>query len=174
MGQEKYDAFCIDSSALIDLHKYYGQQLLPELWTELGGLFDGGQVISHRIVFDELTTNAGRPSDLSKWVKARRKCFIDMTAIQMQFVADIVKKFPQLIDPKQEKDQADPWIIALVLERTTQRQMFTASNNIAVVSQENPLSSIKIPAVCKHYDLGHLSLTEFFAHNNWTFSFSKV
>lgn len=173
MVQAKYDAFCIDSSAFIDLHKFYGQQLLPDLWTELEKLFTDGNIISHKIVFDELTTNAKKPSNLSKWVKQRRKYLIDIAGNQVQYVADIVNRFPRLIDPNQEKDQADPWIIALVLERKTQNKLFSTTQNIAIVSQENKQSSIKIPAVCKHYNIGHLDLQEFFDYNNWHFSFNK-
>ena len=164
--------FCIDSSALIDLHKYYPERRVPDLWNELDKLLQSGRLISHKIVFDELTTNAKRPSDLSRWVSARRGHFVDMNPSQAQHVASIVFQFPGLIDPSSEKDQADPWLIALVLDRRSQITMF--SQEIAVVSQENILSTCKIPAVCKHYKIEHYDLFQFFDKNGWKIGFQKT
>ena len=166
--------FCIDTSAFVDLHKYYPEQRVPELWNELSRLFQSGNVISHKIVFDELTTNSKRPSPLSKWVTARRNNFFDMTSNQAIHVDSIIKEFPGLIDPTYEKDQADPWLIALVLERRSQNNMFTQSQNYTVVSQENVLSSNKIPAVCKRHNIDHYDLFQFFDKNGWKLGFQKL
>jgi len=163
--------FCIDTSALVDLHRYYPQQQVPDLWVELDGLLQHGKLISHKIVFDELTTNAKRPSDLSRWVAGRQGHFIEMNPSQVLYVADIVSKFPGLIDPYSEKDQADPWLIALSLDRREQNTMFP--EEYAIVSQENILSTCKIPAVCRHYKIKHYDLLGFFDENGWKIGFQK-
>ena len=173
MQQKEETIFCIDTSALVDLHKYYGQDRMPELWAELDELLHIDKIISHKIVFDELTTNAKRPSSLSRWVTSKRSNFKDMTGIQAQHVASIIIQFPGLIDPKHEKDQADPWLIALVLEQRSQSSLFMPNQEIIMVSQEDKLSTRKIPAVCKHYDIRHLDLFEFFDYNNWAITFQK-
>jgi hypothetical protein len=165
--------FCMDSSALIDLHKFYGQKRYPELWIELDGLCDKKRIISHRIVYDELFSRAERPSDLSKWVASKRDNFFNITFIQAVHVSDIISKFPRLIDPYSQKDQADPWLIALVLEHRIKPSLFDVQNTIAVVSQEDNVNPSKIPAVCRHYEIQHLNLFEFFDANGWKFRFGK-
>ncbi len=146
---------------------------MPELWVELDGLLHANKIISHKIVFDELTTNAKRPSSLSKWVTSKRSNFLNMTDIQAQHVASIINKFPGLINHKHEKDQADPWLIALVLEQRSQSNLFMPNQEIIMVSQEDKLSTRKIPAVCKYYSIRHLDLLEFFDYNNWIITFQK-
>ncbi len=173
MRSNEETVYCIDSSALIDLHKYFGQNRMPELWVELDNLFNNNQIISHKIVFEELTTNASRPSNLSRWVASKQRNFKDMTGIQAQFVASIVVKFPKLINPKHEKEQADPWLIALVLEQRSQGNLFIPNQEFVMISQEDKLSTHKIPAVCKYYNVKHLNLFEFFDYNNWEITFHK-
>ncbi|MFC1970474.1 DUF4411 family protein [Chloroflexota bacterium] len=125
-------------------------------------------------VFDELTTNAKRPSSLSKWITSKRGNFRDITGIQAQSVASIINQFPGLIDWKHEKDQADPWLIALVLEQSSQSNLFMPNQEIVIVSQEDKTSTQKIPAVCKHYDIRHFDLFEFFDYNGWKITFNKA
>jgi hypothetical protein len=36
----------------------------------------------------------------------------------------IIRKFPGLIDPEKEKNQADPWIIALAIEKNEDNTIF--------------------------------------------------
>ena len=110
--------FCFDSSALITLHNYYWTDILDDILEELETLFSNGRIVSHKLVFDELTTKARKPDDLSRWISQKRQYFKNMTGEQAKYVASIIKEFPKLIDPNQEKDQADPWLIAQILEDT--------------------------------------------------------
>lgn len=166
--------FCIDTSALVDLHKYYSEQIVPDLWKELDKLFENNKIISHKIVFDELTTNAKRPSSLSKWVSVRQAYFKDITAAQAYHVASVVAEFPGLIDPNHEKDQADPWLIASVFEFRSQSNLFSQNQDMAIVSQEDVLSTCKIPAVCRRYNIQHYDLFQFFDYNGWKIGFHKI
>ena len=168
--------FCFDSSALIILHNYYGTDILHEIWEELETLFSNGRIVSHKLVFDELTTNARKPDDLSRWISQKRQYFKNMTGVQAQYVASIIEEFPRLIDPNQEKDQADPWLIAQILEDRSQPQLsfFGSNREFIVVSQESEKSPQKIPAVCKRYDIQHFNLKEFFKFNGWTLRLKKA
>ena len=75
-----------------------------------------------------------------------------------------------MIDYKHEKDEADPWLIALALELKSQYSLF--NTEVYLVSQENPMSSQRIPAVCDYYNIEHLSLLEFFDFVGWKIEFS--
>ncbi len=162
--------YYFDASALIDLQRYYD---IPEIWDELDALFSDNRILSHRIVFEELTTKAKEQGPLSRWVSARRASFKTMTAGQAVYVASIVAEFPGLIDPSQVKDQADPWLIALALEERARLPLINQSENLVVVSQENPRSSTKIPAVCKHFGVRHMDLGEFFESVGWELKLHK-
>jgi hypothetical protein len=129
--------FCFDSSALIILHRYYGQDLISDIWEELEQLFKDNKIISHKIVFDELTTRAKKQDSLSKWISSKRVYFKDITGTQAKFVESIINQFPRLIDPDREKDEADPWLIALVLEERSQGNLFSPNREYILVSQEN-------------------------------------
>jgi len=168
--------FCFDSSALIILHKFYGTDVLYEIWEELETLFSNGRIVSHIVVLDELTTNAKKPDDLSRWISQKRQYFKGMTGVQAQYVSSIIEEFPRLIDPNHEKDQADPWLIAQILEERSQPQLglFGANREFIVVSEESEKNPQKIPAVCKRYDIQHFNLKEFFKFNGWTLRLEKA
>jgi hypothetical protein len=175
MNQKNVDTiFCFDSSALIVLHRYYGQDLISDIWEELEQLFNNNKIISHKIVFDELTTQARNQDSLSKWMSSKRVHFKDKTGTQAKFVESIINKFPKLIDPDREKDEADPWLIALVLEERSQGNLFSPNREYILVSQENVRSPHKIPAVCKHYGIKHQSLKDFFKYLGWQFKLEKI
>ena len=93
-----------------------------------------------------------------------------MTLYQANCVSKIVKLFPNLIEPLAEKDQADPWLIALVIEERENPTFFTTGKNIVIVTQESKQSDCKIPAVCRYYGIQQFDITEFFADNDWKIS----
>ncbi|WP_059280011.1 DUF4411 family protein [Dehalococcoides mccartyi] len=160
--------YCLDSSAFIDIHKYYD---IKEFWDMLDDLFTIGSIISHRIVFNELTTNAKLASSLSTWISKRRQYFLVETLAQAKYVSEIVNAFPKIIDPLSKKDQADPWLIALALERQSINTLFPDA--YGVVSQECIVSSIKMPAVCKFFKIKHLDLPGFIKELGLELSFKK-
>ena len=170
---KKEEIFCFDASAFIRLKNFYGQDLIPEIWQELESLFINNKIISHEIVFNELTTSAKKDA-LSKWVSAKKIYFKKMSSTQVLHVANIVKIFPGLIDANNEKDQADPWLIALVLEEKPKIDLLTEEKEYIVVSEESIRSPHKIPAVCKYFGIKHFNLKEFFNYNNWQLSMRKL
>lgn len=104
---EKDLIFCFDSTAFIEIGRYLAK-LVPELYPALDVLFQNGKIISHEIVYRELTTSSKRPDFLSKWISSKKPYFRDITPFQALQVSDIVAKFPAIINYKSEKDQADP------------------------------------------------------------------
>jgi len=167
--------FCIDASTFITMDKYYPPNLLNDLWVEFDTLFDQGKIISHSIVFDEITTKSRYKDHLTKWILTKRNYFKGISKVQIQYVPQIIKKFPGLIDANREKDQADPWIIALAIEMDReQMELFQKKQIVFVVSEENKSSSIKIPAVAKHYGLRHLNLIELCQLLGWHFVLKKI
>jgi len=153
--------FCIDASTFITMEKHYPPRLANALWIEFDTLFDQGNIISHSIVFDEITTNSKYADHLTKWILPKRNYFKSFSKVQIQYVPQIIKKFPGLIDANSEKDQADPWLIALAIEMDReQTELFHKKQIVYVVSEESKNSAVKIPAVSMYYGLKSLNLVE--------------
>lgn len=155
--------YFFDASALITLYQTDLKVLkIPKfVWDNLEELFKQGAIVSHKIAYDEMVKNPKNPDWLSSWVGPKKEFFLKETAAQATSVAKIMQKFPKLIEPRQEKEQADPWIIALAVEHNGSADLFETIEAV-VVTQESVASPQKIPAVCKHFKIRHLSLKEFF------------
>ena len=83
---------------------------------------------------------------------------------------DIENKYPQWIDPNSDKNQSDPYIVALVLSKKREKQKGLVYSNIIVVTEESKDSNrLKIPAVCKNYGVESINLDEFFQKEDWRF-----
>lgn len=165
---------CIDSSAFIDLQQYYAPDIFKGLWYELEELFNQDKIISHILVFEEITTKAKYKDKLAKWILPKRKHFKNDSLMQAKYVSEIVKKFPGLIDYESEKDQADPWVIALAIEtENAQMHLFQKKQKVFIVSQENKNSPQKIPSVSKYFGIKHFNLHELFIFFKWDFVLRK-
>lgn len=92
---------------------------------------------------------------------------------QLELVPDILSNFPKLIDAESEKDQADPWLVAMLVEIMEQDGMFGAQSDYVMVTTESERKATKLPAVCKHYKIRHMNLFEFFEANEFEFIVKK-
>jgi hypothetical protein len=168
MNQNENLVFCFDTSAFVDINRYL-VRLVPQLYSELDKLFNNGRIISHRIVFEEITTHSKRPDSLSKWIRPKEAFFKDFSFQQALLVSEIVRKFPTLIHCNKEKDDADPWLIALVIEqRSRPPDLFSGLRDFAIVSTESSFAPDRLPAVCKDYSIKPLDLPGFFEANGWS------
>ncbi len=155
--------YCFDTSAFVMLSRTSENiiELPKELWAHLEKMMREGEIISHEIVFAEINSGTKDPDFITKWVADKKDSFLKKTHNQVVEVSKIVKQFPGLIDSDAEHEQADPWIIALAIEKCKDRTLFQDCECI-VVSQESQKSSKKIPAVCSFFNIKHFSLKDFF------------
>ncbi len=81
---------------------------------------------------------------------------------QISFARDIMRRFPNLIDPNKEIPDADPFVVSLAHSR-----------GCSVITEEKAArpgaGRTKIPNVCQNYGIECLSLYEFFRHRHWKF-----
>lgn len=160
----KTTVYVFDSSAFIALHQHSLKVIeLPQsIWDELANMISDGRIVSHIYVYEEIVSESTeKPDFITKWLLSKKSKFEKETAEQAVVVASIVQAFPDLIDADREKEQADPWIIALAITLRNQTNLFEEVEYI-VVTQENPNSSKKIPAACKYFAVQSVSLREFF------------
>lgn len=161
--------FCFDTSAFVDINRHL-VTLIPQLYPELDKLFNSGRLISHQFVFEDITTSAKKPDPLSKWIKPKRVFFKDISSQQALIVADIIRKFPTIIHYNREKNDADPWLIALIIEQRSAPNLFSGLQDYVMVSTESKFVPNRIPAVCKYYSITHFDLPDFFSANGWRVS----
>lgn len=166
MGENSSLIYCLDTSAFVDINRYL-VKFIPELFQELDKLFNSGLLISHEIVYEEITTQSKRPDSLSKWIKPKRAFFRDISTQQALIVSNIVQQFPTLIHYQNEKNDADPWLIALIIEEKSIPDLFKATREYAIVSTESEFIPNHLPDVCKHYSIRHFNLPDFFATIGW-------
>jgi len=166
MNQKKGLIFCFDTSAFVDIHRHLSR-LIPQLYPELDKLFNSGRLISHKIVFNEITTRSEKPDSLTKWILSKEAFFKGITPQQALFVSDIVQRFPALIHYNKEKDDADPWLIALVLVHRSTPSLFSSLQDFAIVTTEGANIPGHLPDACRHYFIEPLDLPGFFEANGW-------
>ena len=175
MKHKSENIYCVDTSALITMQRYYPIRMLPDLWEHLEDLLKNRRITSHDFVYDEIvpTDKKATKDDLATLISKYKDNFKPISKRQAQLVPQIISLFPHLIDPRSKKDQADPWIIAMVVEMMEEANLFEQDSDFVIVSTESEKSSNKIPAVCKHYNVRHMNLFEFFEDNDWQFTLSK-
>jgi len=162
-ARKKKRIYCFDTSAFVTLSRTSENVIeMPRtLWIHLEKMMRAGEIISHRLVFEEISSGTKNPDFITKWIADKIEYFLPQTDMQIAQVPRIVQKFPGLIDYQQEREQVDPWLIALAIEKSKEATLFEV-HTCVVVSQENPNSSKKIPAACKAFGVEHLALRQFF------------
>lgn len=134
--------YCIDTSAVIrSWNEAYPIAHFPTFWQHIGELVAAGRLIAPIEVREELK----RIDDgLGKWLGTHKTMFVAIDeAIQIRQKA-ILAKHKRLVDTRKEHFAADPWVIALALER-----------NAVLVTEERPTGSPSkpnIPDVCRDPD----------------------
>ena len=165
--------YFIDSSALITINRFYPAKVFPDLWKFIDDLFKQKRMFSHDMVYNEIVPASGPKDEIGKLIAKYKSSFYFITNKQGQLALKILANFPRLIDPRAKKDEADPWIISLVIEKMDEVNLFANESDFVVVSAESEKSDTKIPAVCKYFKVRHMNLFQFFDDNGWKFSMSK-
>jgi predicted nucleic acid-binding protein len=151
--------YCVDTSALIDLwRRRYPRDIFPSLWEKLESLIEEGVLVAPTEVKDELQKT---DDDLAKWAREHKALFVKMDAALQARVKEVLREHPGLVDASKTIPDADPFVIALALER-----------NLAVVCQEkrNPMPPPrKIPDVCGRVGVECVELLELFRRVGWAF-----
>ncbi len=150
-------AYCIDTSALIDLWRSYPRDIFAGLWRNLERLASGGNLIAPHEVLKELEQ---KEDELLVWAMRNRKMFIDLDSEQQQLVRGILRKYPTLLDPGKSIPDADPFVVAL------------GRKGYTVVTQEKargPGGPMKIPDVCAKESVKCVTLHQMFREERWEF-----
>jgi hypothetical protein len=142
----------------------FPSDIFPKLWGNLDKLIKEKRLISHKLVLQELSKKF---DNAYKWAKKKKKIFKDITPQQTKNIKNIAAKFPKLIDPDKEID-ADPWLIALALEKEEQQKLEPMTKERVVVTEEKfKQNKANIPFVCKEYGIEYTDLLGLMRKEGW-------
>ena len=158
--------YVADSSALIEIQRKYPNDVFKTLWSKLSSLADREIIIAPRQVLDEINRFA-KEDHLRTWATAHRSIFKEPTTVHIQKVAEILARFPKLIDASSEFEQADPYVIALALCKDPQAKLVDKVR--IVVTEEHFIRENKIPFVCGKFSVSCINTIQFFRREGWEF-----
>ena len=151
--------YIVDSSSLINLNRFDAEIIdVPEhVWKRLDELLEAGVITSSRYVYEEIVTDSKRPDKVSAWLKPKKSLFHKPTNQQVLYMAEAAREFKGLVSVDAEKEQADPWLVALARELSENDK----EHEYVMVTQEKKDSPYKIPAACKKYGVRSINFKEF-------------
>jgi hypothetical protein len=151
-------AFCIDSSGWLDgWTRNYPPDVFPTLWRKIEELIDAKEIIASEEVYVEL---AKKDDDLHDWIQGRKSMLVPPDEEIQTKVADLLGKYPRLVDTLKGRSQADPFVIATAV-------VFGA----VVVTGELPGTAQKprIPFVCQAEGVRSINFLEMIRELGLTF-----
>jgi len=152
-------SYCFDTSSFVNpWAKWYPPETFPSLWQKVDLLITEGKIIACEEVLYEIEKQA---DDLHAWLKQRRSIFHPLTEEIQQATVEIQSQFPNLVDYRRQRSQADPFIIATAL----------VHGKILITEEKfsDSLSRPKIPNVCKHFKVTCISFLDLMKRESWTF-----
>jgi hypothetical protein len=153
-------AFCFDTSAFVNpFRRAYPMDLFPSLWTALAERIERGDIVTSDVVRVELEQ---KDDELLAWFRMRgSQLVVPMDEDQQRYVTRILAAFPNWMDAKSTKNDADPFVVALALSR-----------GLGVVSWERVGGPSRpgIPFVCDRFGVRHLSFFDYIRETKLRFS----
>jgi len=110
--------YIMDSSSLIELNRHNPIDVFPSVWKNMESLISKGLLVAPIEVLHEITE---RDDQLAKWAKKQSNFFRAPTEKQIEILKEILKDYPSMVREDRKYD-ADPWVIALAIEMTTDSQ----------------------------------------------------
>ena len=160
------NVYIVDTSSLVKLNRNNPIDVFPSIWEKLKLLSDNNRLIAPKEVFNEIKQNDDM---LSKWAKQQKKMFKEPTQKQITIVQEILKDYPALIDAERKYD-ADPWVVALAIEMSSNQQTTLVTIKRIVVTEEKLRGNqIKIPFVCNQKSIEAIDVVELFRTEGWKF-----
>lgn len=158
--------YVIDTSSLVELNKHNPIDIYPSVWNKMEELVKKGRLVAPREVLFEIEL---MDDQLKDWSREQNKMFVEPADRQIEIVKEILRKYPSLIDINRKYD-ADPWVIALTVEMVTDPQRtLTEIKRIVVTEEKIRGNRIRIPLICKDYNVEFLDIIGMFREEGWRF-----
>lgn len=151
--------YCFDTSALLDgWVRWYPPDTFRTLWDNIEELVEERIIVAPEEVLAELTK---KDDDVHKWAKKNKEMFLAPIEEVQMATAEVLERFPRLVDSRRDRSQADPFVIAVA-----------KINNLVVVTEEKNQGTETrptIPIVCTHFGIKHMRLLDMIRDQGWIF-----
>lgn len=98
--------FSLDTSGILDAWvRHYPPDVFPTIWSHLDAAVQSEQILIIEEVVVELQRKA---DDVYKWVKSRETMIVPIDSEIQSHVADIMFRYPRLVDTKKNRSGCDP------------------------------------------------------------------
>lgn len=158
MFDEVMSFYSFDTSVIINGRRdLLRPASFPTLWSNIEAMIATGAIRAIDEVEREL---AKKDDDACQWAKSQPGFFLPINEQVQRAVLDILRAHPKLVGKGNQRNAADPFVIALAMV-----------NEGAVVTQEREVSLSKphIPDVCNALEVPCLSLVDFVQEQGWIF-----
>ena len=161
--------YVADTSALIEIQKKYPHDVFKTIWDNLSKLADKERIIAPKQVLEEINLFA-LEDYLKKWAVGHKKIFKEQTSFQLSKVREILLLYPKMAEYKKGHEQADPYVVALALDKDPQTKL-VQNNKRSVVTEEKSVRGKpeKIPDVCSKFGVEFFDILGFFRQEGWRF-----
>ena len=170
-------AYLLDSSSAIEASRHYSFAIFPPLWEWLARGINAGRIIIIRQVYDEVTDGN---DELAEWFHSfgERVADVDfgytehlrkmeMWIRQQDYQGNALKKF---LKRSNGREAADSFLIALALQ---DREGVLEEEDVIVTeegSYPEMKGKVRIPDICRHFDIRCINFRELLAEENVVFS----
>ena len=157
--------YSVETNVFLDWQaRYYPTDIFLALQNSVSLLVKEKRFYSPKLVEEELKFVSVTTSELLAWVKNQSGLFIPLKELAAEAL-NIQSRFPGLLDPKAEHEEADAYVIALAKMRngTVVTQETSASE------KRNPPRSHYIPDVCRELGIPCFNFLGLMRREKWKF-----
>jgi hypothetical protein len=158
--------YSIDTSALISWWiRRYPTEVFPSLQKKIEELIAAGKLRASRMVLDEL---GAKPDPLFVWAQSQSGFVVAVSQGVSNRAAELIGKYPILIDPQASRPQADPYVIALA--ETKQNGIVVTQETFAATKTTGKRKKRPyIPDVCKAINVECIDFLDLMKREGWKF-----
>jgi hypothetical protein len=163
---ENNPVYIFDTSAIIDMHKFYPINRVLPYWRNVEISINNGKFRMPFLVFEDIS----RKDDLVKdWFNQRKlKVIIPQSDSQNRYVKKIEADYPNLVNYRFARINADPFVIACGLEILDGNQVtFGSKQTPIIVAQEGERKKDTIPKVCRNLNLNCITIDQLWENEDW-------
>ena len=151
-------SYSIDTSSIIHARRrVYPPDIFPSLWDKIEGLIQEQILVATEEVLHELER---QDDEIYRWARQQTEMFIPIDHEIQPIVSGVLLQHPNLIDVRRNRSGADPFVIALAIQRGS-----------AVVTQEVPTNNPSrphIPDVCAPFSIPCVDILRLIRQQGWT------
>lgn len=162
------EKYCFDTSALIDLKTHWPIANFPTVWSRFADLVSEGRALAPYAVLEEIRRG---DDELVVWCRGQPAMFRRDDETLLSRTAEVLGRYPELVDASKEHEDADPYVVAqALLEQEGQLALDEAVVCCRVVTQEHRrIGRSRIPHACGGFQLECIDIREVIRREGWSF-----